>query len=172
MLKDMNIHIRRIRADEWRELRTLRLHALAEAPTAFGSTLGQEHAYPKEVWCERALGASTGCDRATFVVERHGTWIGAVTGLANQFTTANGIPLLVAMFVVASERNRGVGAELVNAVSAWARECGAGELSLWVTSDNLAATALYERCGFRHTGIIKPHSHTSGLVEKEMVRQL
>jgi len=168
----MVVQIRRLRADEWPELRRLRLQALVEAPTAFGSTLAEEQSYSDEVWRDRALGASAGCDRATFVAEINSVWIGSVTGLANQFTTANGIPLLVAMFVVASERKQGVGVNLVTTVVSWARGCGAGQLALWIASENPAATALYERCEFHYTGAIKPHAHAPGLIEKEMIRQL
>jgi len=168
----MIVQIRRMRADEWPDLRKLRLRALAEIPTAFGSTFAVEQAYSDDVWRERAFGASSGCDRATYIAELEGVWIGAATGLANQFAAANGIPLLVAMFVVASERRLGVGARLVNAVLSWARECGAGHLALWVTSNNCAAAALYEQCGFRYTGAIKPHPHAPELFEKEMVHQL
>lgn len=163
--------IRRIRFDEWREVRSLRLLALAEAPTAFGSTLAAEQAFSEDVWRERTLGASSGCDRATFIAEFEGVWIGAVTGLANQFAGANGLPLLVAMFVVASERGRGVGKKLVDNVSSWVRDCGANQLALLVTSDNASAIALYERCGFRFTGKTRPHLHADGLFEREMVRQ-
>ncbi len=53
-------HIRRIRSDEGPKLRALRLHALAEAPTAFGSTLAVEQAFSDAVWRERAIGASLG----------------------------------------------------------------------------------------------------------------
>lgn len=170
--RHMDIQIRRIRADEWRELRSHRLRALGEAPTAFGSTLAQEQAFPDDVWRERALGASFGCDRATFVAEINGTWIGAVTGLANQFTTANGVPLLAAMFVVASWRRRGVGVRLVDTVACWAQECGASQIALWVTSNNASAVALYKQCDFSFSGAAKSHSHATGLVETEMARQL
>jgi GNAT superfamily N-acetyltransferase len=104
--------IRRIRADEWREMRSLRLRALAEVPTAYGSTLAEEQAYSDDVWRERTLGASSGYDRATFIAECEGMWLATVTGLAKQFGLANGVPLLVAMFVAASARRQGIGVGL------------------------------------------------------------
>ena len=73
-------HIRRIRADEGLRLRALRLHALAETPLAFGSTLGLEQGFPDETWHERAAGASVGCDRATFIAERDGQWLVPAVG--------------------------------------------------------------------------------------------
>src|SRR5437879_1138270 len=95
----MTPHIRRIRADEGLRLRALRVHALAEAPTAFGSTLAYEQGFPDDVWRERAIGASVGCDRATFIAEHDRQWVGLVTGLARQDDQENAGPLLVSMFV-------------------------------------------------------------------------
>jgi GNAT superfamily N-acetyltransferase len=92
--------------------------------------------------------------------------------LGKLFTRANGVPLLVAMFVAESERRIGVGVRLVDTAASWAKECGATRLARWVTSDIASAATLYERCHFRFSGAIRPHSHAAGLVEKEMVRQL
>ena len=164
--------IRRIRADEWSEMRSLRLHALANAPTAYGSTLAHEQSYSEKVWRERSLGASSGCERATFVAERDGAWIGVVTGLANQQGETKQSTLLVAMFVAASARRKGIGVALVDALTSWARNCGADQITLWVTSDNDPAISLYQQCGFAFTGVTKPHAHAPGLTEREMVRQV
>jgi GNAT superfamily N-acetyltransferase len=168
----MNTQIRRIRADEWSEMRSLRLHALADAPTAYGSTLALEQSYSEEVWRERSLGTSSGCERATFVAERDGTWIGMVTGLANQQGETKQSTLLVAMFVATFARREGTGVALVDALTSWARDCGASQIALWVTSDNNPAVSLYQRCGFRLTGVSKSHAHAPGLTEREMVRRL
>jgi len=168
----MKPHIRRIRADEGLHLRTLRLRALAEAPMAFGSTLADEQGYPDDVWRKRAVGASEGCDRATFIAERDSQWVGLVTGLAHQHDPDNPGRLLVSMFVVSTARRAGVGVALVEAVLAWARACGAVRLTLWVTSGNDLAVVLYQRCGFRPTGATRPLPHTPTLSECEMIRGL
>lgn len=68
--------IRRVRPDEWREVRSLRLRALREVPTAYGSTLAEEQAFSDAMWRERTLGASSGCERATFIAESEGVWLG------------------------------------------------------------------------------------------------
>src|SRR5262249_59106486 len=57
------VKVRRIRADEGLALRALRLRALADAPTAFGSTLAREEAFPADGWHERAAGGAAGADR-------------------------------------------------------------------------------------------------------------
>ena len=95
----MTPQVRRIRADEGPRLRALRLHALADAPMAFGSTLAREQGYSDEVWHERATGASAGCGRATFIAERGEQWVGLATGLDGANGSESTGPVLVAMFV-------------------------------------------------------------------------
>jgi len=165
--------VRRIRADEALWLRAFRLRALADAPTAFGSTLAREEAFPESVWHERASAGAAGGDRATFVAEQDGQWIGLATGLAEdpEDSKLPG-PVLAGMFVDRAERRRGVGVALVEAVSDWARQRGAARLSLWVISSNQPAIALYTRCGFRLTGETKSLDRTPTLTELRMVRVL
>jgi GNAT superfamily N-acetyltransferase len=158
--------IRRIRADEWLEMRSLRLHALADAPTAHGSTLVQEQSYSEEIWRERSLGTASGCERATFIAESDGIWLGMVTGLANQQGQTSQSTLLVAMFVATSVRRKGIGVAMVDALTLWARDCGANRVALWVASDNKPAVWLYQRCGYSFTGVSKPHAHAPGGVPK------
>ena len=168
----MTPQIRRIRADEGPLLRVLRLRALADAPMAYGSTLAHEQGYTADLWRERAVGASRGCDRATFIAERDGHWVGLATGLARFEDRQSPGPLLVGMFVDSTVRRLGVGIVLVEAVSGWARACGASRLTLWVTSGNDPAVALYHRCGFGLTGITRPLAHTPALTECEMILNL
>jgi GNAT superfamily N-acetyltransferase len=171
-MKIERITIRRIRSDEEPLLRTLRLRALAEAPTAYGSTLAREQDSPDVLWRDRAVGASVGCHSATFIAEQDGQWLGLATGLARTEDPENTDPLLVGMFVDGTARRLGLGVALVEAVASWARACGASHLKLSVTSGNAPAAALYLRCGFRPTGAARPLSHTPALNECEMVRAL
>ena len=164
-------HVRRIQADEGPRLRALRLHALADAPMAYSSTLADEQRYPDDVWTEWAVGASVGCDSATFIAEHDGQWVGLATGLARRDGSESG-PLLVSMFVDERARRAGVGVALVEEISGWARACGARRLALWVTAGNAPAVALYQRCGFFPTGVTKPLPHNPAHLEYEMMRNL
>jgi GNAT superfamily N-acetyltransferase len=164
----MSVDVRRIRADEGLRLRALRLRALADAPTAFGSTLEREEAFGDEVWHERAATGAAGAARATYVAGDGDRWVGIATGLADDADAPDAT--LVGMFVEPAARGRGIGRALVEAVADWARCIGAPRLRLWVTSTNAAALALYARSGFAPTGRTKPLDHTPALTELELIR--
>ena len=169
----MSLEIRRIRPDEGLRLRAFRLHALAEAPSAFGSTLAKERVYPGNLWHERAAAGAAGDDRVVFVADQDGQWVGSVTGLTSDPGGSDrpGL-LLVAMFVDGTVRRRGVGAALVESIVDWARARDAARLILWVTSTNEAALALYNQCGFQPTGATKAGAHDLISVEVEMAHDL
>jgi RimJ/RimL family protein N-acetyltransferase len=166
------VEIRRIRADEGLRLRALRLRALGDAPMAFGSSLAREQAFSESVWHERAASAASGSDRATFVAEEADRWVGMATGVARHPEDLQHSPILISMLVDATQRGRGVGAALVERVTAWVRALAAENLYLWATSTNRPAIALYERCGFRLTAETRPLAHTPSLAEVLMVRGL
>jgi GNAT superfamily N-acetyltransferase len=166
------VEIRRIRADEGLRLREVRLRALADAPTAFGSSLAREQTFPESTWHERAADGAAGSDRVTFVAEEAGQLVGLATGVARHQDGPDHSPMLIGMFVDSTQRGRGVGAALVERVTEWARTLAAQHLYLWATSTNRPAIALYEKCGFRQTEETRPLEHTPSLREVLMKRSL
>ena len=52
-----------------------------------------------------------------------------------------------------SQRGKGFGAEAMSAIEQQARVLGAVVVDLHVFGDNLPARALYEKCGYRYTGM-------------------
>jgi GNAT superfamily N-acetyltransferase len=163
------MEIRRIRADEGLWLRALRLHALGDSPTAYGSTLATEELYPESIWHERAASGAAGDQVVTIVAEHDNRLLGMATGLAVNPPTRDELnPTMVAVFVDGTVRQQGVGVVLVEKVVGWAKARRSARLFVWVTVGNEPAVALYRRCGFRATGLTRPHAHTSALVECEM----
>jgi GNAT superfamily N-acetyltransferase len=140
--------VRRLRAEEWREARELRLRALADAPSAFLRTLAEEREYGDDVWQARAAAVE---DRTSFVAEHAGALVGSATGLVE-----GGEAFLVAMWVAPEHRRAGAGAALVESVVAWARGCGAAGVTLDVNETLEPAVALYSHAGFRPTGGRRP----------------
>ena len=167
------MEIRRIRADEGLRLRALRLRALGDSPTAYGSTLASEELYPESIWHERAASGAAGDKVVTVVAEHDNRLLGMATGLAAGSPTHDELnPTMVAVFVDGTVRQQGIGVGLVEKVIDWAKARGSARLFVWITSGNEPAVALYRRCGFRVTGATRPHAHTSSLVECEMLLDL
>ncbi|OLC57261.1 MAG: hypothetical protein AUH85_03925 [Chloroflexi bacterium 13_1_40CM_4_68_4] len=164
------MNIRPIRADEWRELREIRLHALADTPSAFGSTFAEENERPDDWWRERAALASRALDRVTFVAEDGTRFRGLATGFRESATHTH--VHLFSMWVEPAARRSGVARGLVQAVCEWARGLEARSVRLGVTVTNAPAIRLYESCGFAPTGRTEPLPHTPTLLEQEMERVL
>jgi GNAT superfamily N-acetyltransferase len=103
---------------------------------------------------QRASAGSEGSDRATFFAQVDGEVVGLVGGYRDESSSTT--VELVSMWVAPHVRNSGVGAALVDAVTAWAMATNATSISLWVTRGNSAAEALYRSKGFVATGEVQP----------------
>ena len=138
--------VRRLRPDEWRELRALRLRALADAPYAFGTTLAEAE---KELDASWQLRASSD-DRVVIVAESNGRFLGMASG--GRAPTDEPAAGLYSMWVEPAARGTGLAAAIVAAVVEWAREAGYPVLGLGVTTTNARAIAFYERLAFVDSG--------------------
>jgi ribosomal protein S18 acetylase RimI-like enzyme len=143
--------VRHAQAADWEALRRLRLAALADAPDAFASTLAAEVTLPAEVWRRRA---QDGPASATFIAVEGAVDVGLIRVFAEPGTP--GRMHLVSMWVYPRHRRRGVGRALVAQAVRWAAERRARDVILWVADHNTAARRLYERIGFRPTGVRQP----------------
>lgn len=164
------MNVRRIRADEGERLRAIRLSALADAPSAFGSTLAEEQALPLERWTRFAEETAGSDTTAIFVAEEQDRLYGMARGFVHE--NYSEIVRLVSMWVDPARRRSGIGAMLVEQVAAWAGERGALRLQLWVTETNQAARSLYARQGFAVTAHTKPLPSNPSLQEILMVLEL
>lgn len=163
------IRIRRFEAREWPAYRALRLRSLAEAPSAFGSSLQAEQAWAHELWMARLAAASVSGRDCPLVAESTAL-DGAMLGLlwAKCDAADTGIVNLFQMWVAPEARGRGVAAALVDEAVAWARSTGARLVRLGVVSDNHAARQLYLRKGFGKVGTPVPIRPGSALLEQTM----
>lgn len=147
----------------------MRLRALADAPSAFGSTLAETQARPAEFWQHRAQAGSEGDQQVLFVAENNDGLVGMAGGMSE---TDDFVPELISMWVDPRVRGTGLGRQLVAAIVDWARRRGARALQLWVTESNKAAVALYEQSGFQRTGERQPLPSNERLAEIRMLKPL
>jgi ribosomal protein S18 acetylase RimI-like enzyme len=147
-------------------LKTIRLRALKESPTAFGSTYASESQLSDAEWKLRAEKWNGDKAMGYFAVDGL-----ALCGIVGCFideqtpTTAH----LVSMWVAPRYRRRGVGRLLLKHVTDWARSRCADRIQLMVTSNNAAAIRFYESMGFTMTGRTQPYPNDPELHEYEMV---
>jgi ribosomal protein S18 acetylase RimI-like enzyme len=156
----------------WRQVRALRLAALADTPDAFAATLAEESRQPATWWRARLEEP----DVDTLVVELDtpvGQPVGAGLCVLAPSTDRPGTLGLFSVWVAPWARGTGAGDALLLAVIERARGRGAQELALDVGDHNAAAAGLYLRHGFvpsgRRTTLPPPRTY---LTEHELVRDL
>jgi ribosomal protein S18 acetylase RimI-like enzyme len=142
----MTMSVRPLGPEDWALYRAVRLAALAEAPTAFGSTLGREQVFTEDRWRERLA------HRNQFLAEDGGE----ACGLIGVISAGPGLAELVSMWVHPAKRGRGAGDLLVLEALRWAREHDLPKVQLWVAESNDHAERLYARHGFSRTGLVQP----------------
>jgi GNAT superfamily N-acetyltransferase len=151
-------------------LRAIRLAALSESPFAFASSYESESALSDEQWEARARAGAAGCDRSSFVAVVKDQ----IVGLIGAFRPEAHEPVieLVSMWTSPTARRAGVASALVRGVLAWARDCSATTVHLWVTRGNVPAQRMYESMGFRETGESQPLPSDASLHELGMTLDL
>lgn len=190
------ILVREITRDDWALMRDVRLAALADAPSAFGSSFAREARFTEEQWRgrinERSATFFAHDDSAQPAAAASAALAGAEpagkgpadqgpagtrpdsalpAGLAGVYVE-DGEADLVSMWVRPSARGLGAGEALVAAAAEWTRARGYPALFLWVTESNAPARRLYERLGFTLTGESQPLPSDPALPELRMSRAL
>ena len=152
--------------DDWQALRDIRLEALRDVPTAFGSAYAREALRDEAHWRDRITRGGT---FLAFVPEVSAAEpAGLIGGYQEDPVTVE----LVSMYVRPRVRGRGVGEALVATVIDWAVKRNAAAVHLWVTETNSHARALYERCGFALTGERQPLPSDPSIAEVAMAHPL
>ncbi len=147
----------------------VRLRALRDSPSAFGSTYEREFQFSDEEWIQRAI-RWNGEKGVGFLAMDEGT----ACGIAGSFLDEDDVTRaqLISMWTAPTHRRQGVGRLLVDAVATWARLRGARMLLLMVTSVNEQAMRFYEQLGFARTGRTEPYPNDPAVIEYEMARAI
>jgi ribosomal protein S18 acetylase RimI-like enzyme len=152
-----------------KEFKAVRLRALEDTPSAFGSTYGKESQLSDEDWLNRVNNWNSK-GAVCYLGMDQSEPCGIIAGY---FDKAHPQRAYVAsMWVAPAHRRTGLGTMLMDAVQLWALSHGAGELRLMVTSSNSIATAFYQRLGYTFSGNTEPYPNDPALVEYEMVKYL
>jgi ribosomal protein S18 acetylase RimI-like enzyme len=149
--------------------KTVRLRALHDTPSAFGSTYAHESQFSEADWQSRAANLCTP-HSIGYLAYHQDEYCGIAAGFLDEQIPQTAE--LISMWVAPNHRRAGTGKLLVDAIESWARLCAAHTLRLMVTNNNLAAISFYERLGFTTTGRTEPYLNDPDLIEYEMSKSL
>jgi RimJ/RimL family protein N-acetyltransferase len=166
------LQIRPLNVDDAAAYARLRLFALQESASAFGSSHEEEKDRSIEQWRERVAPTP---DKCIYGAEANGELVGTLvvardTGLKTRHR-AN----FFGMYVAPSHRGTGLGSALVARGMAHAKAWdGVRQISLAVRADNAPAIATYQRAGFVTYGVDPKILYVAGVYHDEwlMVREL
>jgi ribosomal protein S18 acetylase RimI-like enzyme len=165
----MDHEVHRIRADEWRQYRELRLEALRDTPLAFVEQYEESLTRPDEFWRDRIERSATGKAASTFVAVHAGRFVGKATCLVEPDVIDHVSAHIVGVYVTPQFRGHGVAEALFAAAIRWARhEVHADRVRLYVMETNERAAAFYRRIGFVATGASMPYPPNPAYTEREM----
>ncbi|MER7170946.1 GNAT family N-acetyltransferase [Streptomyces mesophilus] len=177
----MSYEIRPVRAEEWQQVKELRLLALQDpaAPIAYLETYEAALGRPDSFWQERAAGNSHGTDGRQFVaVAADGSWVGATVAIVERAGTEDffgtEMPVtgthFVGVYVHHDHRGSGLVQRLFEAAAEWSWSVeGVERARLFVHQDNHRAQAAYKKIGFERSGGVVPLQADPSKLEYEMV---
>jgi len=143
---DDGIIIRNAAISDAALFRALRLEALENHPTAFGSDYAENILKPPQFWEERL--SFNGDEQAIFFAEQNGQLIG-MAGIFRSLSKKNLHSANVfGVYVKPNWRGRQISQILVKACLDWAKLKSITIVKLAVVTSNRSAIHSYEQCGF------------------------
>ncbi len=134
--------------------RELRLQALSESQTAFGSSYEQEACHPLTAFAARLCPHDDSAGGIFGAFDDTERLIGMLGFSRESRPKRAHIGSLWSMYVLPEFRRRGIGAALLDEALSHARQLGGlRQLILTVTVNNLAACSLYRSRGFERFGL-------------------
>lgn len=156
---------RLLTADDWRQLRALRLTALKDSPGAFLSTYEEQRDWTEPDWRTEAA-------RGVWLVRVADDRPVGLLGATPESDIAASDRYLSYLWVAPSHRGRGVAQELVREMLARLRAAEVERAWLWVLGENDSARRLYEELGFVSTGERQPLKKDPSRFEERMTLSL
>ena len=144
------MHIRRLTPADAAAFQALRLDALREAPSAFGSSYEEESEFRAAVIEGRVAPKQ---DRGPFGAFKNEELIGLVALGRENFKKLSHKALIWGMYVAPAARGQGIGRALLSEALSLARSVPEiQQVNLCVNANNANAIRLYESVGFRAFG--------------------
>ncbi len=149
--KDLgSLLIREVEADDWREMKRIRLKALFESPNAFCSRYEDQAKFPDAEWQRRASSWSEDPDTGFFMVFDDQVCLG-MAGVSRN-ADKDGVSHAYSVWIEPELRGSGVASKLMAFLEEWSLSSGMPVMEADVTDMNPQAIAFYKKIGFKKTG--------------------
>jgi RimJ/RimL family protein N-acetyltransferase len=158
-----NIDIIVLEPMRWQEYKSLRLEAVQQDPSAFGSNYVEEIIQTDDFWEKRVTTAFNRDGFTMLCAEFDGKLVGMMGSGWSQRVNTKHIATIYSVYVTKSMRGNGVGSLLLEALLKDLATLPLIEkVNLTVTIDQESAIALYEKFGFKQVGIAKKELKIDG----------
>jgi len=168
----MDMEIRRIHSDEWKEYKGIRLRGLQSEPYAFMMSYPEEQARTDDYWKRVVLRISTSSIDYMFVAIRDGTMVGTTAVYFGVSAKTRHVALIGTVYVDNLYRGQGIGRKLLQAVLDLAQDDRLiRKVKLTVNPVQEAAVALYTSFGFQKTAVLGGELQVDGQLYDEWVME-
>ncbi|MEJ2506038.1 MAG: GNAT family N-acetyltransferase [Ignavibacteriaceae bacterium] len=158
------IEIKKLSAKRWRDLRDLRLEALLNSPTAFGSSAEEEKLFKANEWKKRINNSIF----ATF----NDKPVGIAVFIINEKIKTKHIANIYGIFVKKEFRGKGIGKKLINGtLKIISQNKSVSKIKLAVNPEQNAAVDLYKQFGFKVAGKLKNELRIDGKFYDELIME-
>lgn len=151
-----DMRIIRLDPSRWQESKALRLEALQNDPSAFGSAYEDEVQFDDAVWQHRAQSSFEGHGNITLFGEVDGKLIGMIGFGWTDRIKMRHVASVYGVYLTPSARGKGKASIMLTAVLDEIRQISHIEkVSLSVTAGQDAALALYKKFSFKIVGTVR-----------------
>jgi ribosomal protein S18 acetylase RimI-like enzyme len=172
---DNNVHmitVTRLAESRWADYRDIRLEALKNNPTVFGSAYEEELPLPEAEWRRRMQNALFAVEAETPAGTPEGKALGMIVCARNNRIKTSHICNIYSVYLNEDYRGRGIGDKLMEAALAEIKKMpGVVKIELAVNPTQKAAAHLYRKYGFKLTGRVKKALRVNGNFYDELMME-